>query len=282
MTVPAAPAPGLQRAGARLPVGEYSRRLWERRWFVATYATSSNAVGYEGSFLGQAWQLLTPLLNILVYYLIFGLLLHTNRGVPNYIAFLSVGVFVFSFCQNSLVSGSRSITGNIGLVRALQFPRAVLPVSTTLVALLQLLYSLVVMVPILLISGEPLTWSWLELAPAIGLQALFCLGLAFIVARIAARVPDTTQILPFVSRVWMYMSGVMYSVQVFTKGHPGWVSSVLTLNPGYVYLSLARHALLVGSPATFTTWLTAIAWSVGTLAMSYLYFWRGEELYGNV
>ena len=125
----------MQRAGARLPIDEYSRRLWHRRWFVAAYANASNSVGYEGSFLGQAWQLLTPLLNILVYYLIFGLLLHTNRGIPNYIAFLSVGVFVFSFCQNSLVSGARSITSNLGLVRALQFPRAVLPMSTTLVAL---------------------------------------------------------------------------------------------------------------------------------------------------
>jgi teichoic acid transport system permease protein len=282
MTLPAPPAPGLQRAGARLPVDEYTRRLWDRRWFVAAYASASNAVGYEGSFLGQAWQLLTPLLNILVYYLIFGLLLHTNRGVPNYIAFLSVGVFVFSFCTSSLVSGSQAITSNLGLVRALQFPRAVLPVSTTLVALLRLLYSLLVLIPIVLIRGEPLTWRWLELAPVIALQALFCLGLAFIVARIGARVPDTTQVLPFVSRVWMYASGVMYSVQVFTQGHPGWVSTVLTLNPGYVYLSLARHALLVGSPATPMSWVTAFAWSVGTLAMSYLYFWRGEEEYGNV
>jgi teichoic acid transport system permease protein len=167
-------------------------------------------------------------------------------------------------------------------VRALQFPRAVLPVSTTLVSLLRLLYSIVVIVPILLISGEPVTWRWLELVPAIALQALFCLGLAFAVARVGARVPDTTQVLPFVSRVWMYSSGVMYSVQVFSQGHPGWVSTFLTLNPGYVYLSLARHAVLVGSPATPLNWLVATAWAVGTLAVSYLYFWRGEEAYGNV
>src|SRR5262245_19840591 len=69
----AAPAPGLQRAGARLPIDEYTRRLWQRRWFVWAYATASNSVGYERSFLGQAWQLLTPMLNILIYYLIFGL-----------------------------------------------------------------------------------------------------------------------------------------------------------------------------------------------------------------
>jgi teichoic acid transport system permease protein len=282
MTLPKAPAPGLKRAGARLPVDEYTRRLWERRWFVAAYSQASNAVGYEGNFLGQAWQLLTPLLNIAVYYLVFGLLLHSNRGIPNYIAFLSVGVFAFAFCTGSLVAGSKAITGNVGLVRALQFPRAVLPVSTTFVALLRLCYSLAVLIPIVLLSGEPLTWNWLLLVPALALQAMFCLGLAFFVARLAAGVPDMTEILPFVSRLWMYMSGVMYSVQVFTRGHPAWVGQVMSLNPGYVYLALDRHALLIGSPATTLNWLLALAWGGGTLVMGYLYFWRGEEEYGNV
>jgi teichoic acid transport system permease protein len=275
------PAPGLQRAGARLPVEEYSRRLWQRRWFVVAYATASNSVGYERSFLGQLWQVLTPLLNIAVYYLIFGLLLHTNRGVPNFIAFLSVGVFLFSFCQSALVAGSRAITGNLGLVRALQFPRAVLPLSTTLVSLLQLVFSLIVLVPILLLSGVAPSVRWIQIVPAVALQALFCLGLSFTVARIGSRVPDTTQLLPFVARVWMYGSGVMYSVQVFAKGHPSWVSAVLTNNPGYVYLALARHALL-GVPVSSMTWLVALAWGVGTLVLGYLYFWRGEEGYGNV
>ena len=273
--------PGLQRAGARLPVDEYTRRLWHRRWFVGAYSSASSAVGYEGNFLGQAWQVLTPLLNIAVYYLIFGLLLHTSRGIPNFIGFLSVGVFVFAFCTSSLTTGARAITGNLGLVRALQFPRAVLPVSTTLVAFMRLLYSLFVLFPILLISGAPLTWRWLELAPALALQAVFCLGLAFVVARLGARVPDMTEILPFVSRLWMYTSGVMYSLTLVTRGHAPWVSSVMTLNPGYVYLLLARHALL-GTPATAMNWLVGLAWAVGTLVMSYLYFWRGEEEYGNV
>ena len=276
------PAPGLQRAGARLPVDEYLRRLWERRWFVAAFTSASNADGYEGSFLGQAWQLLTPLLNIAVYYLIFGLLLNTSRGVPNYIAFLTVGVFVFTYSTSALTVGSKSITSNLGLVRALQFPRAVLPVSTTLVALMQLITSLVVMVPILLLSGIVPSLRWLELIPSIAMQTLFCVGLSLIVARIGARIPDATQLLPFVSRVWMYASGVMYSVTVFTKGHPGWITFLLTHNPGYVYLQLARNALLPGNPAPFSLWVTGLVWGVIVLVMGFLYFWRGEEEYGNV
>jgi teichoic acid transport system permease protein len=91
-----------------------------------------------------------------------------------------------------------------------------------------------------------------------------------------------TEILPFVSRIWMYTSGVMYSVQVFSHRFPGWAGSVLSLNPGFVYLTLARHALLIGSPATPLNWLVGFAWAVGTLVVGYLYFWRGEEAYGNV
>ena len=281
MTYPATPFPGLRRAGARLPLAEYTQRLWQRRWFVAAYSRASNAAGYERSFLGQAWQILTPLLNIGVYYLVFGLLLHTNRGVNNYMAFLSVGVFVFSFCQTSLVSGSQSITSNLGLIRALQFPRAVLPMSTTVVALLQLTYSMIAMLIIVLLTGEPLTVRWLLLIPAIALQSLFCLGLAFVVARIGAKVPDTAKLLPFIARVWMYVSGVMYSVQEFTLHRPEWVSLALTLDPAYVYLELARYALITGSPISVGAWLLAAAWGVGTLAVGYLYFWRGEEEYGN-
>lgn len=279
---PTPPVPGLRRAGARLPVDEYTRRLWQRRWFIEAYASASNAAGYERSFIGQYWQLLTPMLNIAVYYLIFGLLLHTNKGVPNFIGYLTVGVFVFNFLSTSMVAGSKAITGNSGLVRALQFPRAVLPVATALRAFLQLLNSLVVMLPILLITGEPITWRWLLLVPALMLTTLFCLSLTFVTARIGALVPDTTQVLPFVSRVWTYASGVMFNMQAYTQGHTGILTVIFKVNPGYVYLELARGSLLAGSPAAPTTWLLGVFWAVVPFVASYLYFWRGEEGYGNV
>ncbi len=279
---PSPPAPGLRRAGARLPVDEYTRRLWERRWFIEAYASASNAAGYERSFIGQYWQLLTPLLNIGVYFVIFGLLLHTSKGVPNFIGYLTVGVFVFNFLSTSMVAGSKAITGNSGLVRALQFPRAVLPIATTLRAFLQLLNSLIVMIPILLLTGEPITWHWLLLIPTLVLASMFSLSLAFVTARIGALVPDTTQLLPFVSRVWTYASGVMFNMQAYTQGHTGALTIIFELNPGYIYLELARSSMLVGSTVPSTTWLFGVLWAVVPLAASYLYFWRGEEGYGNV
>ena len=275
--------PGLQRAGARLPVDEYTRRLWERRYFVTAYSSASNAVGYEGNFLGQAWQVLTPLLNIGVYYLIFGLLLNTNRGVPNYIAFLAVGVFVFTFCTTALTTGARAITGNLGLVRALQFPRAVLPVSTTLVALMRLIYSMAVLIP-----DRVDQWGAADVAMAgtgAGDRAAGAVLPRPVLRRRPPRRPgpghgrDPALRRPDVD---VHLGRDVQRPGLHPRPRRLGRRRVMSLNPGYVYLTLARHALLPANPASNGTWLIATAWAVGTLVMSYLYFWRGEEEYGNV
>jgi len=271
----------LHRAGARPPLPEYTRQLAMRRNFITTFATANNAVGYSTSFLGQAWQLLTPLLNVGVYYLIFGVLLHTNRGVHNFIAFLVIGIFVFSFTQSSMVGGARAISGNVSLTRVLRFPRAVLPVSSTLVALQQLLYSVVILIPVILLTGERPAWRWLLVIPAIALQSMFCLGLAFFIARIAAKVPDTSQFLPFALRTWLYASGVFFSIRTFSKGHAHWIKVVLEANPGAVYVDLVREALLSQQPQPPFQWSLAVGWAVVILAIGYVFFWQAEEQYGR-
>jgi teichoic acid transport system permease protein len=271
----------LRRAGARPGIVDYTRELWGRRHFIVAFSTANNAVGYSASFLGQAWQLLTPLLNAGVYYLIFGVLLHTKRGVHNYVAFLVIGIFIFTFTQSSLIGGARAISANVGLTRVLHFPRAVLPVSSTLVALQRLVYSLIIMLPIVLITGERPRWQWLLLVPAIVLQSMFCLGLAFFIARIGAKVPDTSQLLPFLIRTWLYVSGVFYSVQAFAADHPHWVKVVLEVNPGAVYVEVVRAALIEG-PRENHLWLLAVGWAVAVLVAGYLFFWQAEEQYGRV
>src|SRR4030081_1103108 len=71
---------GLAVAGARPRPWAYARRLWVARHFIVTWATARNQAMYSGSRLGQIWQVLTPILNVAVYYLIFGVLLGTSRG----------------------------------------------------------------------------------------------------------------------------------------------------------------------------------------------------------
>ena len=74
---------------------------------------------YTEAKLGQLWQVLTPLLNAGVYFLVFGLLLHINRGRADYLAFLVTGVFVFNFTQRAFITTSKVITDSLPLIRAL-------------------------------------------------------------------------------------------------------------------------------------------------------------------
>ena len=100
---------------------------------------------YTEARLGQLWQVLTPLLNAGVYYLIFGLLLNANRGVPDYISFLVTGVFVFNFTQRAFITSSQVIRETLPLIRALYFPRACLPLGYVLIELQQLVLSFAVL-----------------------------------------------------------------------------------------------------------------------------------------
>lgn len=273
---------GMARAGARPGLAAYGRDLWARRHFVLAFARAYNAVGYSSSFLGQFWQVLTPLLNAAVYFLVFGVILDTSRGVPNYIGFLVIGIFVFHYTSNAILTGSRAITSNIGLTRALHFPRATLPVATTVIALQQLLVSLVVLLPIILITGERPRLGWLLVLPALVLQTVFCLGCAFILARVGARIPDTAQILPFVLRTWLYLSGIFYSVKQLTDTlNAGWLQRLLEINPGAVYVELFRDALLGRHDPFDAVWPVAAAWAVGTFLFGYVFFWQAEEQYGR-
>src|SRR4029078_4930222 len=90
---------GLRPSAIRPGVFAYARQLWQRRHFIVGFATARNVAMYTEARLGQLWQGLPPPLNAGVYYLIFGLLLGANRGVPNYVSFLVTGIFVFNFTQ---------------------------------------------------------------------------------------------------------------------------------------------------------------------------------------
>ncbi|RNI21050.1 ABC transporter permease [Flexivirga caeni] len=272
---------GLKRAGSRASLADYTRELWQRRYFIAEFSRATNASGYSSSMLGQYWQVLTPLLNAGVYYVMFGLILGTSRHVHNYTGFLVVGVFVFQFIQTSINSGSRALQSYKSLARTLRFPRAVFPLASTSIALEQLLASLVVLVPIILLTGESIRVQWIEVVPALALVTMFGTGMAFIFARIGSKVPDVSQMLPFVLRVWFYFSGIMYSIQQFTKNRPAWVGETMSNNPATIYVNLFRSAFLGGYGQPLTVWLAGLAWSVVVLAAGYVYFWKAEEDYGR-
>jgi teichoic acid transport system permease protein len=280
---------GLSVSGARPPLPEYVRQLWGRRHFILAFSQAKLTAQYSRAKLGQLWQVLTPLLNAVVFFLIFGILLGARGGMSKaeYIPFLVTGVFVFAFTQQSAMSGVKSIANNLGLVRALHFPRASLPISFCLQQLQQLLYSMIVLIVIMLSFGQYPDLTWFLVVPALALQFGFNAGLALIFARMGSRTPDLAQVLPFVMRTWMYASGVMFPIRsmVEERAHgPSWVADILSANPAAVYMDLMRFALMDGGYANTVpaeTWLYALGWSVLLGLGGFVYFWKAEERYGR-
>jgi teichoic acid transport system permease protein len=239
---------GLTPSAQRAPIGKYLRELAHRWSFIMGFATARNIAMYTEAKLGQLWQVLAPLLNAGVYFLIFGVIIHSvSRGVPDYLAFLVTGVFVFSFTQRTFISTSKVITDSLPLIRALQFPRASLPLAYCMIELQQMLLSVAVLFALVLVEGEPITWYWLLVVPALALLTMFNAGIGLFAARTGARVNDFAQLLPFLMRTWLYVSGVIYSVQQFVAEHSqhyGWATTLLQLNPAAIYITLVRDALL--------------------------------------
>jgi teichoic acid transport system permease protein len=312
---------GLKPSAARPPLLYYIRQLWQRRYFITGFATAQNVAMYTEARLGQVWQVLTPLLNVAVYYLIFGVVLDTKRGVFNFIAFLVIGVFIFNFTQRSFIISSRVMFDSLPLIRALYFPRACLPLGYVLIELQQLAISLVVIFATVLAVGEPVTWYWLLIIPILVMQTLFNVGAAFILARFGAGFDDVSQLLPFVVRTWFYASGVMFSIQTYANltKHPT-IAKVLQYNPAAIYITLIRDALMKSqrestpgahafnqarctmyykpprhAPASnllnsgychavvseANLWVFAAAWAVGILIVGFFFFWRAEVQYGR-
>ncbi|MER7111797.1 ABC transporter permease [Streptomyces sp. NPDC000229] len=277
---------GLSVSGARPGLAEYVRQLWGRRHFILAFSQAKLTAQYSQAKLGQLWQVATPLLNAAVYFLIFGLILNAGRGMDKevYIPFLVTGVFVFMFTQTSVMSGVRAISGNLGLVRALHFPRASLPISFALQQLQQLMFSMVVLFVIAAAFGSYPSLSWLLILPALALQFLFNVGLSLIMARLGSKTPDLAQLMPFVMRTWMYGSGVMFSIPIMLKDKPAWIADVLMYNPAAIYMDLIRFALIDGYGSENLpshVWLAALLWAVLVGVAGFVYFWKAEERYGR-
>ncbi|MFI5760841.1 MULTISPECIES: ABC transporter permease [unclassified Streptomyces] len=277
---------GLSVSGARPGLVAYVRQLWDRRHFIIAFSRAKLMAQYSQAKLGQIWQVATPLLNALVYYLIFGLILNAGRGInkDDYIPFLVIGVFVFTFTQSSLMAGVRAIPSNIGLVRALHFPRASLPISFSLQQLQQLMFSMIVVFVVTMGFGNYPSLSWLLVIPALVLQFGFNTGLALIFARMGSKTPDLAQLMPFVTRTWMYASGVMFSITEMLKGKPAWIADVLQWNPAAIYMDLIRFALIDGYGRENLpphVWAFAVGWAVLIGAGGFVYFWKAEERYGR-
>ena len=278
-------APPLVRVGSKPRVMDYLRSLWLRRELAIAIPSAELHAAHRNTVLGGAWHVLNPMLQIAVYYLIFGVIMRIDRNVPNFIGFLAIGVFVFHFTSRSLSAGAKAITSNEPLMRSISFPRAILPMAAVFSEFAAFGYALVTMVGVVLLTGETLWWTWLLIVPIIALQLLFNLGAAFFMARLSSHFRDIQQVLPFVLRLWLYLSGVLWPISRLAsalKRHDlADVTWVMDFNPAFAYMQLVRAVVIDNTLGRPELWLSAAAWGVGALILGFMFFRARENEYGH-
>jgi len=280
--------PELRRVGTKLPLREYLRELWYRREFAITVPLGELRAQNQDTSLGQLWHLLNPLFLISIYYFVFGVVLgiEGRRGVDDYLPFLIVGIITFNYTRSSMQSGARMIVKNRRLVQSINFPRAILPISSIVSETVSHLYALPVMMVLLLSTNlldssvRPTLW-WLLLVPIVVVQALFNLGLAMTVGRFAFHFRDVQNFMPYALRLWFYMSGVLYPITGGDLIETAWIRWALQLNPIWSIIEISRDALLY-EQAVGWVWGLALGWTVVILLFGFRYFRAAENEYGRV
>ena len=272
---------GFTRVGRRPGFWAYLKQVWDFRHFILFDSKSRIAGESSDDSLGRTWMVLNPILQGAAYFLVFGIMLNTSRGIENFIAYLIIGVFMYRFTATTIVAGSKAISGNHALVTAFNFPRMTLPIAINVREMMRhtttyiTMFALILLVPPL----EPITWKWLIFIPIVALQFLFNLGLSFILARIVADWNDFTHIIAFGTRIWMYLSAVFYSTDRFADLPI--VLNLMHANPLFNVLDMTRDVILYDTFPEPIRWLVLGSWTVGVLVIGTIMFWQGEEKYGR-
>lgn len=210
-------------------------------------ATSNLKAGHRDKVLGHLWSLLDPLLFICVYFIVFGLLLgQTGRDRSTYIVYLSIGVLAFRFFESTIVQCTLCLRSNRGLIHEISFPKAVFPISVCLSRAYDLAWGMIVLIPIVLVTGIHLSLHMLWLVPLMMLSLLFACGLGFVAACMGAFFADTTNVANVAMRLLLYFSPTFY----YARGEHSVISprfqTIYMSNPIACFLESFRDALLWG------------------------------------
>lgn len=261
---------------------EYLTQLWRRRHFILAEARNRAFADGRDMFLGKWWVILTPLLQVLIYALVFGVILRTSRGIENFIGFLVIGVVFFRFFAKSISTSGNLIPSQKSMISSFRFPRASLVLSANLRNAFDSIPAAVVSVGIALAFqyDKPVSWTTILVIPIFVLLHLFNCGVSFYIARAAAFLPDLRSLIPLLVRALFFTSGIFFSIERFDT-RPG-LTAVIELSPYYQFLHTVRVCVLDGDIPPVSSWLYLSGWSILLCVTGLVYFWRAEEQYATV
>lgn len=222
---------------------------WGRFWHL-TYNIARNEfkLRFFGSALGYFWQLMRPLLLFGVLDIFFTRIGRIGRGGgpadAHYAAQLLGSIVLFTFFAEATGGAVRSVLDRENLVRKIQFPRLVIPLSVVLVALFNLGLNLIVVLIFALAAGVRPMLSWLELPLILALLAVFATGVAMLLAALFVQFRDVQPIWDVLSQVLFYVSPVIIPIDNVRERLSHTLVHLYMLNPLAVAFQEFRHAMV--------------------------------------
>ena len=201
------------------------KRIYEYREFLKTSVKKEIRGKYKKSFLGVIWSFLNPLLQLLVYAIIFPLIL--KNQIDNYVIFLCVGLIPWTFFTTCVTQSASTIIANGGIIKKVYFPREILPISVITSATYNFLISTIIILIFLIFYGVGITTYILFYPLILIVQYLLMLGISFIISSITVYFRDIEHIIGVIIMALFYGTPIVYSMESIPENFR-WI---LNLNP---------------------------------------------------
>ena len=244
--------------------------LWHYRDLLYFLTRREISIRYKQTLLGLAWAVLQPFLSMVVFSLFLGRLAGVESSGLPYPVFSYLGLLPWTYFANALTRSSASLVSNANLLSKVYFPRLLIPLSSTLSALVDFGIAFLVLLGLLAWYRIPLAASVLWLVPLTLVTALLATGIGMGLAALNVQYRDVQHAIPFLLQLWMFATPVVYPVDRVPER---W-RFLLALNPMNGIIQAYRAAPL-GQPVDFKA--LAVSGAVG-LVLGILGVWRFRRM----
>jgi lipopolysaccharide transport system permease protein len=252
--------------------------LWRFRELSYFFAWRDIKVRYRQAAFGAAWAIIQPLLNMVIFSLLFGRVARMNTGGIPYPLFVFSGLLPWTYISGVLGFASVSLVNNDPLLTKVYFPRALLPMGSVLAGLLDFLIGSVLLIGLMLYYHARTGWALLFIPVVVLAMVLLTTGVSMATAALSVKYRDVRYALPFLIQVWMFATPIVYPVTVI----PARFRPLLVLNPCWGIVDSLRACLFQKMPFDFGLMGASLAVSVVVLLIGSYYFHKAEKNFADV
>lgn len=246
-------------------------KLYDRRDLVRHLIGVNLRLNHRNTLLGYLWWIIDPLLLMLIYVLLIGFIL--KRGEANYPLFIMSALLPWRWFATSMNRSVSSLVGEAKIIRQVAFPKAVLPVSEVFTNLTYFVMGLPLYVVFQVFYKVEVTANIAFLVIVVMVQLILTLGLSMLVSSLNVFFRDIKNIMPFLLRMWFYLSPVLYAVEKVPQQYV----NIYLLNPFANLLPLYRDILLFGRAPDIDLLYRASVMAGITFVIGFWFFHRTEN-----